>query len=97
MRNLFKTFLVGAFSVIAAGTLEMAAAQNFDAEPKFGRFELRAGFAADPFIVPVDSGGSDGSGHLPVGCDGYFNAEQPDVSLVYDAGSANLTFFVDGA
>jgi hypothetical protein len=95
VRNLFKAFLVAVFGMIAVGVLERAWAQNFDAEPKHGRVELSAGFSADPFFVPLNSGGNQNSGHLPVGCVGYFNAEQPDVLLLYDAGSTIPTFFVD--
>ena len=84
----------------AAGVLVLAgaaAAQNLDAEGRYGVANLEAGFAPDPLVVEVEAGGPDQSGPLGAGCDGYISFEKPDYELNYAPGQYELGFFVQGA
>lgn len=77
----------------------MAGAQDFTLPPSYGDTSLRAGFAPDPYIVDLQSGGAvsalglrdSGSGHAvrDARCRGYI-ADAPDFSLYYTEGSGVL-------
>ena len=72
--------------------------QDLSADPLYGSISLTSGFAPDPYVVDIASGGTDGTEQLPEGCVGYITADQPDFKLYYDrdTGGFPLTLFVDG-
>ncbi len=74
----------------------VASAQNYDAEPKYGEANLASGFSPDPYVVNVKSGGDDPTTHLPEGCVGFINAEQPDFSFSYEPSTLDLFIYVAG-
>lgn len=71
---------------------------DYSQPPSYGTVSLYAGFAPDPYVVNLDSGGDIDAGQAIGGsCRGYI-ARAPDVRLNYDAGSyLPLIISVDSA
>lgn len=64
-----------------------ALAQDYTLQPNYGDTSLQAGFSPDPFVVPLQSGGSIDAGQtLGDSCRGYVS-NAPDFSVHYSAGS----------
>ncbi len=72
----------------------LAEAQNWQAEPTYGKVDLKAGFLPDPHLVRLTAGGSIG---VNMGeCDYGNVANAPDIDINYQAsGSTNLYFYVE--
>jgi len=66
-----------------------ASAQNTNARPNYGTVNLRAGFAEDPNVTNVRSGGSINAERIGDSCRGFIS-DAPDVRLVYGSGSLPL-------
>ena len=73
-----------ALAVAAAGT---AIAQNVSLNPNYGTVNLTAGFAPDPNVINVRSGGSLNAETLSPTCKGFIS-NAPDVRLNYTAGTS---------
>jgi hypothetical protein len=73
-----------------------ASAQNVNGRPNYGTVNLRSGFAPDPRVVAVTSGGGiDASRVRGRGvCRGFISAA-PDVRVVYVSGNYPLIISVD--
>ena len=85
---------MGKFSCLltaaTAAILPFAAqAQDTNAEPNFETVNLEAGFANDPYVVNMQSGGSTEASTLGDSCSGFI-ANSPDVRLNYKAGTLPL-------
>lgn len=79
-------------------------AQNFNAEPLYGTYNLTTGFTPDPQAVSVQAGGETDASMLglvdPTGgpCRGYIAAGQPDVRLNFTSGTTfPLRLYVQSA
>jgi hypothetical protein len=74
----------------AAALVPIAAqAQDISAEPNYETINLEAGFANDPYVVNVQSGGSTAASTLGDTCGGFI-ANSPDVRLNYKSGTLPL-------
>lgn len=83
------------FAILALAAFAIpASAQDINGEPHFGSVSLTAGFADDPYVVTLRSGGSVDSSRLGNGCRGFVST-RPDVRLNYSAGSLPLIISVD--
>ena len=92
-----KRLHVLAMAVSAAAILAIpAAAQNPNGRPNFGTVTLRTGFTPDPRVVPVVSGGAIPASRIRGDCRGFISAN-PDVRVVYTAGSLPLIISVASA
>lgn len=72
---------------LVAALAAPSVAQNINARPNYGTVNLRTGFARDPHIVPVRSGGNVDASRIDSSCRGYISGA-PDVRLNFVAGSA---------
>ena len=88
----FAYKFVLAAALCAAGTLP-AAAQEINANPTYGEIDLSYGFAGDPRIIALSSGGNIDASKLGSPCAGFI-AGPPDVRLNYDGGSLPLILSV---
>ena len=70
-----------------------AAAQDYNADPNFGTLNLVSGFAPDPQVVAVRSGGEINASTISQSCQGFIS-NAPDVRLNYTAGSLPLIISV---
>lgn len=84
----------GACALLLAGA---AAAQDYNAEARYGSKNLEGGFTPDPYTVELDAGGPDDAAHLGAKCSGYISNEKPDYEVSYTPGGYKLGFFVEGA
>ncbi|WP_114953400.1 peptidase S1 [Sphingosinicella terrae] len=89
----FSKFLAGAVCALA---VLPAAAQDFNAAPNYGTLNLEAGFANDPRVIAVRSGGELNAANLSSSCAGFIS-NAPDVRLNYTAGSLPLIISVDAS
>ena len=86
-----RSFTLAASVLLAAAV--PASAQDFNATPNYGTINLRTGFTPDPNVVSVQSGGSLDASRIAANCAGFITS-QPDVRLVYEAGSLPLIISV---
>ncbi|MFK7159474.1 hypothetical protein V6U78_00295 [Marinospirillum sp. MEB164] len=63
---------------------------NWDANPLYQHLSLQGGFLPDPREIEIRAGGSTGLFGAGQGCTGYVNADTPDITLDYQAGSLPL-------
>jgi len=89
----FRSFTLAASVLLAAATPVAAPAQDFNATPNYGTFNLRTGFTPDPGVIAVQSGGSLDASRIASNCAGFITSA-PDVRLVYEAGSLPLIISV---
>ena len=87
----FRSATLAAALALAAAV--PAAAQDFNATPNYGTLNLRTGFEPDPHVIAVQSGGDRDASRIAPGCAGFITS-QPDVRLVYEAGSLPLIISV---
>lgn len=74
-----------------------AAAQNYSLNPLYGTVNLSGGFAPDPYVINVQSGGTINAAQTLGGsCVGYV-ANAPDVRLNFAAGSLPLIISVNSS
>ncbi|MGY6660969.1 MAG: peptidase [Glycocaulis sp.] len=77
--------LYSALALALPGAVAMA--QDYTLQPNYGDTSLRAGFSPDPYVIPLQSGGSiDVSRTIGGSCRGYVS-NAPDFSVNYSAGS----------
>lgn len=88
IRSLFVATAACALSALPA------AAQDFNAAPNFGTVNLNGGFAPDPHVVAVRSGGSIDVERLNSNCRGFIS-NAPDVRLNFTPGPLPLIISVD--
>jgi len=69
---------------------------NWQAQPRYTTFNLRAGFQPDPQSIYVQAGGDGGVSHLGPGCIGFIDFSKPDVDLNYQAGGYVLSIWAEG-
>ncbi|RED15961.1 hypothetical protein DFR46_0970 [Parasphingopyxis lamellibrachiae] len=81
-----------ALSTVAIATAP-AQAQNYNLDPNYGTIQLNAGFADDPRLIELSSGGNIDASSVGGGCRGYVS-NAPDVRVVYSSGSLPLMFSV---
>jgi hypothetical protein len=69
---------------------------NLKGEARYGTVTLEAGFASDPWMVPVIAGGAHAvtEEETTAGCGGFVEADGPDVELDYTAGVFQLSIYV---
>ncbi|MCC5980855.1 MAG: peptidase S1 [Oceanicaulis sp.] len=80
-------------AILAAG----ASAQNYSLNPLYGTVNLSGGFAPDPYVINVQSGGTINAAQTLGGaCVGYI-ADAPDVRLNFSAGSLPLIISVNSS
>lgn len=94
-----KTTFLAAIGLCAAAGLvvpsqavaQKQAYQSVDASARatYGDYRLSAGFANDPYIIPVTSGGDIDAANVATGCVGMVS-RAPDAQLTYSAGSLPL-------
>jgi hypothetical protein len=89
----FRSFALAASVLLAAAVPASAPAQDFNAAPNYGTVNLRTGFTPDPHVVSVQSGGSLDASRVASNCSGFVTS-QPDVRLVYEAGTLPLIISV---
>jgi hypothetical protein len=87
----FRSFSLAASVLLAAAA--PASAQDFNATPNYGTLNLRTGFEPDPHVISVQSGGNLDASRVASNCAGFVT-NQPDVRLVYAAGSLPLIISV---
>lgn len=92
MRTRIAATVAAAAIVLSAG---IAAAQNVNGEPSYGNFQLTAGFQPDPQYADVLSGGNTDASRIS-GCSGFI-ANNPDVRVVYSAGSYPLSIWAESS
>jgi len=73
-----------------------AVAQDINANPTYGNYELSAGFLPDPQHTDVLSGGRTDVSRVINGCRGFI-ATAPDVRVFYNAGGYPLTFWAESS
>jgi hypothetical protein len=88
-----RSFTLAASVLLAAAVPASASAQDFNATPNYGTLNLRTGFEPDPNVISVQSGGSVDAARIGSHCAGFITS-QPDVRLVYEAGSLPLIISV---
>lgn len=81
--------LLACTSLVAIAAAPVAAAQDWDAPPAYGRSNLEAGFADDPRSIAIQAGGAIDAATLAPNCYGYIT-HQPSHSLNYSAGAFSL-------
>ena len=79
--------------VVAMAAGSAATAQIYSMEPNFGTTRLSAGFAPDPYRIPVTAGG-DVDVSSTMSCVGWIT-NRPDVRVNYTPGSFTITFQVE--
>jgi hypothetical protein len=89
----FRTYALAASVLLAAAIPGSAPAQDFNATPNYGTVNLRTGFTPDPRVVSVQSGGNLDASRVASNCAGFITS-QPDVRLVFEAGSLPLIISV---
>jgi hypothetical protein len=75
-----------ALALATATAIVPASAQNYNLRPNYGTVNLRTGYAADPHIVRVRSGGTIDASRISPSCRGFIS-NAPDVRLNFVAGS----------
>ncbi len=81
--------LISSAVIAACLATTPASAQNTNARPNYGTVNLRVGFAEDPNVTNLSSGGNINAERLGNSCRGFISAA-PDKRLVYEAGSLPL-------
>ncbi|HTU11309.1 MAG TPA: hypothetical protein VMG08_10480 [Allosphingosinicella sp.] len=94
-----KLHILAMAACAAAVSVIPASAQNVNGRPNFGQVNLRSGFAPDPRVISVVSGGNINASRVRGSgtCRGFISAT-PDVRLVYTAsGRYPLIISVDSS
>ena len=81
--------LISSALIAVSLSSSQASAQNINGRPNYGTVNLRAGFADDPHVTNVSSGGNINAERIGDSCRGFISAS-PDVRLVYSSGSLPL-------
>lgn len=81
-----RSKLALALAATASVAVIPASAQNVNLRPNFATVNLRTGFARDPNVVNVRSGGNIDASRLGANCRGFIS-NAPDVRLNFVAGS----------
>ena len=89
----FVRILAATAALAAVASAGIATAQNYSLNPTYGTVNLTAGYTPDPYVVNVQSGGSQNAQNLSSSCRGFI-ANAPDVRVNYSAGSFPLIFSV---
>ena len=89
----FVSILAAPAALAAVASAGIATAQNYSLNPTYGTVNLNAGYTPDPYVVNVQSGGSQNAQNLSSSCRGFI-ANAPDVRVNYSAGSFPLIFSV---
>jgi hypothetical protein len=89
----FVRILAATAALAAVASAGIATAQNYSLNPTYGTVNLNAGYTPDPYVVNVQSGGSQNAQNLSSSCRGFI-ANAPDVRVNYSAGSFPLIFSV---
>ncbi|MGE0179112.1 MAG: hypothetical protein AB7O91_04760 [Sphingomonas sp.] len=76
-----------ALALAAATVVVPASAQNYNLRPNYGTVNLRTGYARDPHVVRVRSGGNIDASRISSRCRGFIS-NAPDVRLNFVAGSS---------
>ena len=76
-----------ALALATATAIVPASAQNYNLRPNYGTVNLRTGYANDPYIVRVRSGGNIDASRISPNCRGFIS-NAPDVRLNFVAGSS---------
>lgn len=87
--------VVAAAALFGCATTVATAQPNWQATPVYATVNLSAGFTPDPWMQPLQAGGSNAISSSVNGCSGYINFAAPDVDLNYRAGSLPLFFRVE--
>ncbi|KLE35537.1 hypothetical protein [Aurantiacibacter luteus] len=90
---MYKKTLLAAVAMSALGLSAPAMAQDYSAEPNYGTFSIQPGFADDPRVINVQSGGSVDASGISSDCAGYIS-DAPDVRLNYGQGSGTLPLII---
>jgi hypothetical protein len=86
-----KHLLIAACALAFAGPV---AAQDYNAEPNYGRITLAPGFQPDPHLVNLRAGGSISASNAGSGCSGYIT-NAPDFRFQWNGnGSLNIKISV---
>ena len=89
----FRSFTLAGAILLAAAVPASAPAQDFNAAPNYGTRNLRTGFEPDPQVIAVQSGGNLDAARIASNCAGFIT-NQPDLRLVYEAGTLPLIISV---
>lgn len=81
-----RSKLAVALALAASVAVIPASAQNYNLRPNYGTVNLRTGFARDPHVVNVRSGGNIDASRINGNCRGFIS-NAPDVRLNFVAGS----------
>ena len=81
--------LASSVLLLAALHVAPASAQNVNGRPNYGTINLRSGFAPDPHVTNLRSGGSVDASTVGANCRGFISGA-PDVRLVFSSGSLPL-------
>jgi hypothetical protein len=79
--------ILAAGAAVLAVSASAAVAQNYNLNPTYGTVQLNSGFAPDPYVVNLQSGGNINASNISASCRGFI-ANAPDVRLNYRAGSS---------
>ena len=90
------TRVLAATAALAALVAAPAFAQNYSHNPNYGTVALRSGFAPDPTLVTVQSGGSINAETRNSACKGFIT-DAPDYRVNFTAGSAGLPLLISAA
>lgn len=85
--------MLAAGAALLAMTASAAMAQNYNLSPTYGTVALNGGFAPDPYVVNLQSGGNVSASNVSSSCRGYI-ANPPDVRLNFRPGSLPLIISV---
>jgi hypothetical protein len=88
--------ILAATVALAAVVATPASAQNYSHSPNYGTVALTSGFAPDPVLVAVQSGGSINAETRNSACRGFIT-DAPDYRVNFTAGSAGLPLIISAA